>query len=234
MSRFEAVRFLRRDPIGLLERAADLGDVVRVRVPRLDLYVINHPDLVWDVLATDARAFSKGPTMQAAKRTLGESLLTSEGDHHRRQRRLIQPLFHQARVAGYGDVFARLADEHHRRWRDGQTLDVHAEMTELTLGIVARTVFDVDLETEFIAHVRRSLATNMRTTRRQLVPWGRILDRLPLPSTRRFNARPCTVWLESTGREAPRPSLSIADAGNPSVSCMASATRCALAFDSAT
>ena len=90
MSRFEAVRFLRRDPIGLLEGAADLGDVVRVRVPRLDLYVINHPDLVWDVLATDARAFSKGPTMQAAKRILGESLLTSEGERHRRQRRLIR------------------------------------------------------------------------------------------------------------------------------------------------
>src|SRR5439155_14557764 len=101
MSRLEAVRLLRRDPIGLLERAADLGDVVRVRVPRLDLFVINHPDLVWDVLATDSRAFSKGPTMQAAKRVLGESLLTSEGEYHRRQRRLIQPLFRNERIVGF-------------------------------------------------------------------------------------------------------------------------------------
>src|SRR5512132_4156374 len=111
MSRFEAVRFLRRDPIGLLERAADLGDVVRVRVPRLDLYVINRPDLVWDVLATDARAFSKGPTMQAAERILGESLLTSEGEHHRRQRRLIQPLFHHERRVGLAPTI-RARSEH--------------------------------------------------------------------------------------------------------------------------
>jgi cytochrome P450 len=117
MSRFEAVRFLRRDPIGLLERAADLGDVVRVRVPRLDLYVINHPDLVWDVLATDARAFSKGPTMQAAKRILGESLLTSEGDHHRRQRRLIQPLFHHERLVGIGDRRNRERSDRRRAHR---------------------------------------------------------------------------------------------------------------------
>ncbi len=112
MSRLEAVRLLRRDPIGLLERAADLGDVVRVRVrvPRLDLYVVNHPDLVWDVLATDSRAFSKGPTMQAAKRVLGESLLTSEGEYHRRQRRLIQPLFHRERIVDFAPTIRELGE----------------------------------------------------------------------------------------------------------------------------
>src|SRR6476646_11778860 len=141
MSRLEAVRFLRRDPIGLLERAADLGDVVRVRVPRLDLYVINRPDLVWDVLATDARAFSKGPTMQAAKRILGESLLTSEGEHHRRQRRLIQPLFHHERIAGFGPTIRQLGERAGDRWVDREVIDVREEMARLTLQIVARTLF---------------------------------------------------------------------------------------------
>src|SRR6476619_4308136 len=124
MSRFEAVRFLRRDPIGLLERAAQLGDVVRFRVPRLDLYVINHPDLVWDVLATDARAFSKGPTMQAAGRIRGESLRTSEGEDHRRQRRLIQPLFHHERLVGFAPTIRELSEHAADRWTDRQLIDV--------------------------------------------------------------------------------------------------------------
>ena len=51
--RLKALRLLRNDPIMLLERAAAVGDVVRVPMPRFTVIVLNHPDLVWNVLATD-------------------------------------------------------------------------------------------------------------------------------------------------------------------------------------
>src|SRR5215475_6514194 len=141
ISTVDAVRLLRRDPLALLERAAEHGDVVRVRVPRLDLYVLNRPDLVWDVLTTHGGRFTKGPTMQAAKRMLGDGLLTSEGDHHHRQRRLIQPLFHHERIAALAEPIRTAGGRAAERWADGDLLDVRAEMARLTLGIVVTTMF---------------------------------------------------------------------------------------------
>ena len=186
MSRFDAVRLLRREPIGLLERAADLGDVVRVRVPRLDLYVINHPDLVWDVLATDARAFSKGPTMQAAKRILGESLLTSEGEHHHRQRRLIQPLFHHDRLAGFAPTIRELGEHAGDRWADHETIDVREQMGRLTLGIVARTLFGSEIDEPVSVRIAGALTDVLDQFDRVFSPLLPITEHLPIPSTRRF------------------------------------------------
>jgi len=189
---------LRQNPLDTFSRLArEHGGLVSLSVPGLRLYLVSDPTAIQDSLTLTNRAYAKGVPrdgdprgegVQPLSRVLGQGLLTSAGDLWRRQRRLMQPLFQPARVAEYGAVFVRLAAGTGATWRDGEVRDLHAEMTELTLAIVARTVFDVDLETEFVAHVRRSLATNMRTTRRQLVPWGRLLDRLPLPSTRRFNA----------------------------------------------
>jgi len=186
MSRLEAVRLLRRDPIGLLERAADLGDVVRVRVPRLDLYVVNHPDLVWDVLATDSRAFSKGPTMQAAKRVLGESLLTSEGEYHRRQRRLIQPLFHRERIVDFAPTIRELGERAGERWADSEVIDVREEMARLTLGIVAQTLFGSGIDETGTVRIGGALTEVLDQFDRVFSLLLPITERLPIPSTRRF------------------------------------------------
>ncbi len=186
MSRLEAVRLLRRDPIGLLERAADLGDVVRVRVPRLDLYVVNHPDLVWDVLATDSRAFSKGPTMQAAKRVLGESLLTSEGEYHRRQRRLIQPLFHRERIVDFAPTIRELGERAGERWVDSEVIDVREEMARLTLGIVVQTLFGSGIDETGTVRIGGALTEVLDQFDRVFSLLLPITERLPIPSTRRF------------------------------------------------
>ncbi|HEY6566500.1 MAG TPA: cytochrome P450, partial [Actinomycetota bacterium] len=80
LSRLAALRALRRDPIGLLEHAAARGDVVHASMPRVEVFVVNHPDLAWDVFATGNRDFRKSPAAQTIRRVLGDGLLTSEGD----------------------------------------------------------------------------------------------------------------------------------------------------------
>jgi cytochrome P450 len=186
LSPVSAVRLLRRDPLELLERAAGAGDVVRIRVPRLDLFVINRPDLVWDVLATHGGRFTKGPTMQAAKRMLGESLLTSEGDHHRRQRRLIQPLFHHDRIAALVPAIRAAGERATMRWNDGETIDVRAEMARLTLEIVVATLFGSGLHDEDAARVGVALNDVMAQFDRVFSPFLPLTERLPIPATRRF------------------------------------------------
>ncbi len=114
---------------------------------------------------------------------LGSGLLTSTGELHRIRRRLIQPLFHRQRIAAYGPVFATLAEQAAERWSEGTRLDMH--MTELTLGIIARTVFDLPVDNEIVTTVRRALAVNMGVSQRAIIPGGRHPEKLPLPAIRR-------------------------------------------------
>jgi cytochrome P450 len=186
MSSLGSLLALRRDPIGLFAHAASFGDVSHLRLPRVSLYVLNRPDLVRDVLVEHHRSFRKGPTMDAARRMLGESLLTSEGDHHRRQRKLIQPIFHHERISGYGTAMVELAERATDRWADGHALDVHAEMARLTLAIVGRTLFDVDVETDRAREVAGALDETLAQFNRVLSPFLWVSERLPIPANRRF------------------------------------------------
>ena len=180
------IRAFQHDPIGLLERAAAFGDVARLRTPRHPTIVLNHPDLVWDVLVTDHRSFRKGPTIQTARRVLGDGLLTSEGDHHRRQRRLIQPLFHVSRLDAYVPAMLELTERAGASWRDGAVLDVHAEMSRLTLAIVVATLFGADLPDAEARAVSAALTEVMRQYPRSFSPLLPLTERLPLPANRRF------------------------------------------------
>jgi cytochrome P450 len=187
ISRTEAVRLLRRDPIALIERAAPVGDVVRIPVPRVRVTLVNRPELVWDVLSAGDRDFRKSPTLQNAKRVLGEGLLTSEGDVHRRQRRLIQPLFHHGRVDASGATVVAEAERLAAALAPGDGIDVHKAMGRLTLTIVARALFGSDLTEADVDGVGAAMREVLSQFGRQFSPWFPVTVRLPLPSTRRFD-----------------------------------------------
>jgi cytochrome P450 len=186
-SKLGSLRLLRRDPIALLEDAADLGDVVRVPMPRVELFVVNHPDLVWDVLATGNHDFHKSPALQNARRVLGDGLLTSEDEVHRRQRRLIQPIFHHERIDAYSEAVVDEAERASDRLADDATVDLHAEMARLTLAIVGRTLFATDVESAETRQVTAALHEILSQFGRQFSPWFPITERLPLPAARRFD-----------------------------------------------
>jgi len=181
-----ALRAWRRDPLGLLRRAAALGDVVRVPLPRFEAWLLNHPDHVHEVLVAGHRSFAKGPTMQAAKLVLGEGLLTSEGERHRRQRRLIQPIFHPDRVLRAAGTVVAHAERAAGRWRAGEVLDVHAEMARLALSVAAEALFAADVEAGEAEAIGRALTEQLAGFGRIFSPLFPLTLRLPLPANRRL------------------------------------------------
>lgn len=187
LSRLAALRAFRSDPLGLLERLAAYGDVVTIDVPGSAAYLLNHPDLVRDVLVTGHRSFHKGPTIQAAKMLLGESLLTSEDETHLRRRRLIQPMFHHERIATYAASMVQFAERAAERWGDGEQVDIQAEMSALTLGVVGDTLFGTDVDERRSATVRRALTDTLGMFDRVYSPLFRLLVRLPSPTMRRYH-----------------------------------------------
>jgi len=176
----------RRDPVGFLTRlAADYGDIAYFTLGPQQIYFINNPDYIRDVLVTNNRNFTKSRGLELAKKFLGEGLLTSEGEFHRRQRRLVQPAFHRQRIDGYAQVMVDYAVAAGDRWREGQAIDAHQEMMRLTLSIVAKALFGADVESE-AREVGRSLTTIMEMFNRLTTAFPGILEKLPLPSNFRF------------------------------------------------
>jgi cytochrome P450 len=80
---------------------------------------VNHPDYVKDVLTNHYEHFLKGAGRQRAKRFLGEGLLLSEGDLHRKQRRLAQPAFHRPRLEAYAREMAASSVHGSCNWKHG-------------------------------------------------------------------------------------------------------------------
>ena len=136
----------RRDQLGFYESCArEYGDVVQTQMGPYRILLIYHPEAIEELLVARNRDFIKSPGVRLLRPLLGDGLLLSEGDTWLRQRRLMQPAFHRQRIAGYGDVMTRCAENHLGRWKAGDTVDVHAEMMAVTQAIVAKTLFDADV-----------------------------------------------------------------------------------------
>ncbi len=139
-----------------LERMTDLfarlGDLYRVYSPgrKSYTYVANHPDDVKRVLVANHRNYTKGIGLDRVKILLGNGIMTSEGELWRRQRYMMQPLFHRRVITEFAQVIGAANDRFLERWdglsRRGEPVNVTDEMSELTLDIVLRSIFGRDLE----------------------------------------------------------------------------------------
>jgi cytochrome P450 len=139
----------RGDSIGYLTRCArEYGDIVFFRFMGVPACYVNRPDYIESVLVTQNNNFVKSKDYRAMRRVLGNGLLLSEGEFWRRQRKLIQPAFHQARIAAYAEIMVGYAQRMLASWSDGEKLDIHEAMMHVTLGIVAKTLFDADVSHE--------------------------------------------------------------------------------------
>jgi cytochrome P450 len=137
---------MRRDPLDYIAGAGRRSvDVRFIRVGKRELFQANHPDLIRDVLITHDWNFVKARGLRASKPVLGNGMLTSEGELHRRQRRLAQPAFHSARLAAYAATMADCALTAGKGWKNGQSYAMDQEMMRLTLQIVGQTLFSADV-----------------------------------------------------------------------------------------
>ncbi len=128
----------------LEEAGRTVGPIGRVRFGPRSIVLVNSPELVQEVFVERAADFQKGPGLRIVSRPLlGDGLLTSEGEQHRQQRKLVAPAFAHQRVSKYAAVMERHATRCMESW--DSSVDIAQEMMRLTLGIVGETLFDTDL-----------------------------------------------------------------------------------------
>ena len=176
----------RKNPLEFFTLCArHYGDIVRYRILNVNVFLLNHPDWIEDVLAGDHRNFMKGRILRANRLMLGNGLIINEGDDWMRQRRLVQPAFHRDRIAAYAGVMIAFTQRLAASWRDGETFDILPEMKRLTLEIIAKTLFDADISSQ-AGVVGRALQIFLeefaaRTGNGLLVP-----ERIPTPGNLRL------------------------------------------------
>ena len=148
------------------------------------ILLASHPDLAREVLTGHPRSLRKGLGLQRTRFVLGNGLLTSEGEFHLRQRRLAQPAFHRERIARYAEEMVARTEVVAASWRDGQSLDLARAMHHLTLDIVGRTLFGVDLQGR-AAELGKALTAVLDSFSIWLILFGERLYDLPIPRMRR-------------------------------------------------
>ncbi|HEY2525655.1 MAG TPA: cytochrome P450 [Candidatus Binataceae bacterium] len=186
-----SLRRVQREPLELMrEGFRDYGDVVGYRFGNTRAVLLAHPHHIRHVLHDNHRNYDKQNVDYAMlRRLLGNGLLTSEGAFWHRQRRLIAPMFHRQRVAGFCNLMVNSTLEMLERWdalaRRGEPFDVGAEMTRLTLKIVAKALFSADVSDD-----AEAIGDALTEVNRQLGEFS-LLDlfwMIPTARKRRFRA----------------------------------------------
>lgn len=176
----------RGNPNGfLLDAARKSGDLVNFRLAAQNVFMVSHPDAIRDVLVTHQANFTKSRMLERAKVLLGEGLLTSEGELHTRQRRLVQPAFHRDRLARYAVDMVACSANARAAWCDGMEMDVSKEMARLTLAIVGRTLFSTDISSE-ADEIGAAMTEIFSLFDTLLMPFSDWIQKLRVPSVRRF------------------------------------------------
>jgi cytochrome P450 len=167
------------------------GDVVYMRFGPYRNYVFFHPDAVREVLVAKAKHFRRfARPMQVLAQWNGKSLLTSEGDEWLRQRRMVQPVFHPRRFQAYASQIVARTRHRLDRWMQSiqaagsMETDIGEEMTNLTLEIIGKTMFDVDISAEASDLGRAVAILSEIAVAEMQSPWT-LPDWLPLLQKRR-------------------------------------------------
>ena len=181
-------RFFRPgNPILLFEHLVrEYGNISHYKLGPSNIVFINDPELIREILITKASAFIKERTQKRMKILLGEGLITSEGEFHMRQRRIAAPAFHRHRIQAYAGVMVERATAMCDSWTEGQQFDVSAAMMQLSLEIVARTLFATEV-TDDIRIINDEVNAIMRIYNFLVaLPRAEALLHLPIPGLMRF------------------------------------------------
>jgi cytochrome P450 len=135
----------KHDRLRFLRSAGEAGAISRVRFLKRWVVIASSPETAHEVLVEHASSFEKTPGLRLVLSDIaGQGLFTSEGDLWKRQRRLMSPLFHAAQLSRYAASMNAVARRALDRMKDGQSVDLAREMTRITMGVVAETLFGAD------------------------------------------------------------------------------------------
>ncbi len=136
-----------RAPLDMMTKyAVQYGDFCRFYLGPFTMYLASEPDIIASVLNDNTGRFVRARNAQSIRSLVGNGMVTSSGSFWQRQRRIIQPVFHRQQIVATSEqvslITKRILDE---QWHDGKTYEIDHKLVSLTMAIVGKTLFDVDV-----------------------------------------------------------------------------------------
>ena len=163
-----------RDGVGFYEQMhREYGDIVYFRLMNRKFCAVFDPDMMGEVLVSKAASFGKGPFYKNTGVIKNPTSITSDGDEHRRIRKLLQPSFGSKALNGYSEIMIEEALRLQDDWRDSDTIDIAAETNQMALNVVGKTFFGSDehIDVAMLKGIRKALLWSMTLT---MIPFGRV------------------------------------------------------------
>ncbi len=160
-------------PFPFLTRCREqFGPVFSLRFPRMKIVAFTRPDDIREIFTGPTDVMYAGKANENLGPIVGKnSLLLLDGPTHLRERKLLLPPFHGARMQAYGAAMRDITEAAVARFPIGKRFELHAPMQAITLDVILRTVFGVEEGARFSA--LRDAITHLTNnfTALAMVPW---------------------------------------------------------------
>ena len=181
-----ALKFI-SNPLPSLKKITNkYGDISHFKFGRkLHVYLINNPLLIENILVKHNDYFVKSPGLQLAKRVIGNGLIVNEGESHTIQRRLVQQAFTRPKIEIYGKILSEHCMEYiNTNWKDGMFVNIHKEMTKLTLSIISKLLFGKnEISMTEVDRISDQITVIIEYINKLRLPFLRWMEKLPIPPT---------------------------------------------------
>jgi cytochrome P450 len=182
-------RALNKDRVAWMIRAAnEQGGVARFKFWKYDIFFVADPDVIRELIVRRPDALHRDAfTSNVLRRIMGNGVFIAEDEVWQRQRKLVAPAFHALRIRAYAETMATYTREMVGRWREGEVRRLDQDLTQLTLRIIAKTMFNVDLVAD-AERIGRLMGVLLETGEAQLDSAYPLPNWAPTPVNRRQNA----------------------------------------------
>ena len=137
---------------------AQYGDVCEASFTGIKNYMIHDPEVIKEILTVQGPNVKRTYLFRAFRKFLGDGLFTSDGESHKRQRRLIKPAFYPQRIEGYAAIMVQCANDEMDTWNDGDLININKAMTRITMQVITKTMFGAQLEKDKIEKVGKMMS----------------------------------------------------------------------------
>lgn len=137
---------IRKDPLAYgLKLNAEYGSFIEFKIARYHVLALNHPDFHEYVLKTNYLNFIKGKAYEKMEPLIGRGLLIAPHEFWRQNRTIVNPAFRVKKLESYFQEIVSSTDELFKNYRDEHVYDIHQDMMQLTLSIISKVLFHMDL-----------------------------------------------------------------------------------------
>lgn len=129
----------------LLDLSANYGPLAKFQLGPLRCYLATGPEAVATVMQNTDIFYKDNLTRYIVTPLFGGGLGLSDGSDHRRKRKMVAPALYASRIKAYSQVMSEYVLEVVNSWQEGAVFSLEHMMTDLTLRIIAKTMFNSQL-----------------------------------------------------------------------------------------